>query len=218
MTGGGPVTDALPAVPFAAWLRDMRLALTEKQPADVPCGTCNACCRTSHFVHVRAEERRTLRLIPRELLFPAPGLPPGTMVMGYDETGCCPMLVCSRCTIYDRRPIACRTYDCRIYAATGVPADRDDIAAQVRRWRFSYPGQEDRDIRAAVRSAVAFVRDPATSPLSVCARREAVRIAVLAIAAHEHFLPGDEGRRRPITDRDRALAVLAADEELFGDG
>ena len=212
------MSDALPAAPFAAWLRDMQLALAEKQPADVPCGTCNACCRTSHFVHVRADERKTLALIPRELLFPAPGLPPGTMVMGYDETGCCPLLVCSRCTIYDRRPIACRTYDCRIYAATGVPADRDDIVAQVERWRFAYPAQEDRERQAAVSAAARFVGDPVTSPLSVTARREPVRIAVLAIAVHERFLADGASRRRPITDRDRALAVLAADEELFGDG
>ena len=205
------------AVPFSAWLRQMQLALAEKQPADVPCGSCNACCRTSHFVHVRAEERKALGLIPRELLYPAPGLPPGNMVMGYDETGCCPMLVCSKCSIYQHRPIACRTYDCRIYAATGVPADRQDVAAQVKRWRFSYPTQQDRQLHRAVRAAAGFVQDPRTSPLSVTARREPVRVAVLAIAVHKEFLDGT-GVRRPRTDRDRALAVLAADEELFGDG
>ena len=44
---------------------------------------------------------------------------------------------------YEDRPLACRTYDCRVYAATGVAPDRADIAAQVRRWKFVYPTQED---------------------------------------------------------------------------
>ncbi len=196
----------------------MQAALAEKEPADVPCSACNACCRTRHFIHVRAEERRALRRIPRELLFPAPGLPPGNMVMGYDETGCCPMLVCSRCTIYADHPIACRTYDCRIYAATGMDADREDIQRQVERWRFSCPTREDERLVAAVRAAARFIGDDVASPLAVAARREPVRVAVLAIAVHEQFLDAaDEPRSRPATDRDRRLAILAADEELFGD-
>jgi hypothetical protein len=208
-----------PAVPFSRWLDDMQAALAEKRPADVPCGECNACCRTSHFVHVRAEERRALRHIPPRLLFPAPHLPPGTMVMGYDETGCCPMLVCSRCSIYEDRPIACRTYDCRIYAATGVPADRPAIAEWVERWRFTYPTADDRRLHAAVQAAARFIGDPLTSPVSVNARGEPVRVAVLAVATLKEFLHEvcDERRRAP-TDRDRSLAILAADEELFGDG
>jgi hypothetical protein len=213
------VRAALPAVPFSAWLGGMLAALEEERPADVPCGECNACCRTSHFVHVRPEEKRALARLPRKLLFPAPGLPPGNLVLGYDEAGRCPMLVGGRCTIYDDRPLACRTYDCRIYAASGVAADRADIAAQVRRWRFSHPSRDDRDRHAAVRAATHFVREDPYALPSDAARGEAVRVAVLAVAVHELFLPDAAlSARRGTPDRDRARAVADANERLFGDG
>lgn len=206
-------------MPFFSWLTSVQAALAEEQPADVPCGECNACCRTSHFIHVRPEERRTLARIPRQLLFPAPDLPPGNLVLGYDEKGCCPMLIHGRCTIYEDRPLACRTYDCRIYLAAGVVADRAAIAAQVRRWQFSHPSQDDRDRHSAVRAAARFIREHPESLPSEAARREPVRVAVLAIAVHEAFLRGaTDAAGAGRSDRDRARAVVAANEKLFGDG
>jgi len=80
----------LPAGAFSSWLRSMRVALQRGGEADVPCGGCSACCTTSHFVHVRPDESRSLARIPRELLFPATGLPAGNVLMGYDEQGRCP--------------------------------------------------------------------------------------------------------------------------------
>ncbi len=161
-SGSVRTLSALPPVPagdFASWLASALAALAEEAPADVPCGSCNACCRTSHFIHVRPEERRARARLPRELLFPAPGLPPGNLVLAYDKAGCCPMLVGGRCTIYADRPLACRTYDCRVYAATGVPTDRDAIAAQARRWKFGYPAADDRERQAAVLAAVRFMHE-----------------------------------------------------------
>jgi len=197
----------------------MQAALAEERPADVPCGDCNACCRTSHFIHVRPEEKRALARIPHRLLFPAPGLPPGNLVLGYDKTGCCPMLVDGRCTIYEERPLACRTYDCRIYAAAGVTADRAAIAEQVRRWRFTHPSREDRDREAAVRAAARFIREHPESLPGEAARREPVRVAVLAIAVHEEFLRGVTGAAGPRpSDRQKARAVVIANEKLFADG
>ncbi len=123
----------LPAGDFSAWLRSAHAALAEGESADMPCGECNACCRASHSIHVPPEEKRTRTRLPRELLFPAPGLPPSTLVLGYDQAGRSPILVEARCTVYEDRPLACRTYDCRIRAATGVAPDRDAISGQVRR-------------------------------------------------------------------------------------
>lgn len=208
----------LPAVPFGDWLRQMQLALAEEAPSDVPCGACNACCRTSHFIHVRPEDWQATRRIPRELLFPAPGLPPGNLVMGYDDTGCCPMLECSKCTIYAHRPTACRTYDCRIYAAAGVEADRADIAAQVARWRFSYDSPRDREQQEALEAAVRFIREHPQCLASVDARRDPLRIAVLAVAVHESFLaytPDVACKARDAAALSRL--VTAAHEKLFGD-
>jgi uncharacterized protein len=214
---GSPLKAALSPVPFSTWLRQMQAALAEEQPANVPCGECNACCRTSHFIHVRPEEKRALKRIPRAFLFPAPGLPPGNLVLGYDKAGRCPLMTEGRCTIYEDRPHVCRTYDCRIYAATGTVAERAAIAEQVKRWSFTYPSQDDRDRHAAVKAAARHIREHTECLASEAARAEPVRVAVLAIAVHEAFLPNGDGTRREQSDTAIAHAVVAASERLFGD-
>jgi hypothetical protein len=219
VTCGSLSGDALPAGDFAVWLRATRAALEEKRAADPPCGGCNACCRTSHYIHVRPEDGRALRKLPRAFLFPAPDLPPGNLVLGYDEAGRCPMLVEGRCTIYDVRPRACRTYDCRIYAAAGIPADRPEIDVQARRWVFAYPTTQDREGLDAVRSAVRFIRGHPECLPSDAARGQPLRVAVLAIAVSERFLPRRGFAARWRSDERRTVrAVGDANEKYFGDG
>ena len=57
----------------------------------MPCGECTACCTASQFIHVAPDEHDALTAIPPEVLFPAPGFPPGHVLMGYDDQGNCPM-------------------------------------------------------------------------------------------------------------------------------
>ncbi|MGH9005668.1 MAG: YkgJ family cysteine cluster protein, partial [Acidimicrobiia bacterium] len=120
-----------------------------------PCNGCTACCTSAQFIPIGPDETDTLAHIPAALLFPAPRLPRGHVVLGYDERGHCPMLIDDRCSIYEHRPRTCRTYDCRIFAATGVAVDDDKplIARQARRWRFSFPTPHDRERDEAVRAA-----------------------------------------------------------------
>jgi hypothetical protein len=212
------MTADLCPIPFFSWLCRVQAALAEEQPAEVPCGGCNACCRTSHVVHVRPDERRTRARIPRRFLLPAPGLPPGNLVLGYDRAGCCPMLIGGHCSIYEDRPLACRTYDCRIYAAAGIVADRAAIARRVDSWRFTYPSQNDRDRHAAVKAAASYIGQHAECLATAAARRDPLRVAVLAIAVHEAFLPDATGASDRASFADAtARAVMAANEELFGD-
>jgi Fe-S-cluster containining protein len=151
--------DPLPAGGFASWSAGMQRALRGEQDADVPCGTCTACCRSSQFVHIGPDETDALAHIPDELLFPAPRLP-GHVVLGYDERGHCPMLADGGCSIYEHRPRTCRTYDCRIFPATGVAPDPDKpaVVRQARRWRFDLTTDADRIEHAAVQAAARFVR------------------------------------------------------------
>jgi uncharacterized protein len=143
----------LPAGAFVAWVDAMQRVLRDESDADVPCGGCTACCRSSQFVHVGPDETDALAHIPHELLFPAPQMPKGHVVLGYDENGCCPMLGDNGCSIYEHRPRACRMYDCRVFVATGVePEDKPIIADRVRRWRFEYPTDGDRDAHDAVQA------------------------------------------------------------------
>ena len=146
---------ALDAGDFSSWLHEMRTALRGERASDVPCGDCMACCTSSQFVHIGPDETDTLAHIPPELLFPAPRMPRGHVLLGYDERGHCPMLVDNRCSIYEHRPQTCRTYDCRIFPATGVAvgADKPLIARQTARWRFSFPTAADRIDHEAVQTA-----------------------------------------------------------------
>ncbi len=134
---------------FSEWLDELQAA----HEMSVPCGTCTACCTSSQFVHIAPDETDTLVRVPAALRFPAPGLPEGHVVLGYDERGHCPMLVDGACSIYEHRPRTCRTYDCRVFAATGVGPDasQPDIAARVGEWRFDV---DDRARWESVRDSV----------------------------------------------------------------
>ena len=171
----------LPAGDFSTWLAGMEAALRGEADADVPCGTCTACCRSSQFVHIAPEERDALAHIPSELLFPAPGRP-GHHLLGYDERGHCPMLGDEGCTIYAHRPRACRTYDCRVLSGAGLVPDEPDktpIAERVARWRFTFPSEEDRRQHDAVRAAATALCDELAN---------VTQRAVAAIAIHDLFV------------------------------
>jgi uncharacterized protein len=182
---------------FAAWLRAMQLAIRGEQTSDVPCHGCTACCTSSQFVHVGPDETDTLAHVPEALLFPAPGKPKGHVVMGYDEHGCCPMLVDDRCSIYEHRPRTCRTYDCRVFPAAGLEPERESkalIARRTARWEFDHPRDEDRVLHEAVKAAADYVRrrpellpDGASAP-------DATRLAVLAVEIHDAFVSRDGDR------------------------
>ena len=84
--------EPLPAGSFSSWLHDTRAGLSGGSGSVVPCGDCNACCRSSYFIHVGPDEALSRAAIPAEILFDAPGRPKGTVLMSYDEHGRCPML------------------------------------------------------------------------------------------------------------------------------
>ena len=168
---------------FSVWLDGMRRVLAGAGDADVPCAGCTACCTSSQFVPIGPDEVDTLRHIPAALLFPAPRLPKGHVLLGYDERGHCPMLVDGACSIYDHRPRTCRTYDCRVFAAAGVdPGDdgQDDVARRARRWRFDYPTERDRIEHDAVRAASQQARDRDRSAPAVARAVRAVRALEIA--------------------------------------
>ena len=207
----------VPAGGFSAWLRVTESSLrTGTGSADVPCGACRGCCRSSMFIHIRPEESQTLRRIPRKLLFPAPGLPNGHVLMGYDDQGRCPMLKGGECSIYEDRPQTCRDYDCRVFAATGIAVDREaqpEIARRVAAWAFTYESGESRAEHGTVQAAAAFLqanRDlfpPGSLP------NYPVQLAALAVRIYRLFsdltskTPQDASR-----DSDAAIAqaILSA--------
>ena len=202
---------ALEAGDFADWRARLLDALERGAEMDVPCGSCTACCRSSMFVHVEPDEVETLRRIPRALLVPAPGRPNGHLVMGHDEAGRCPMLGDDGCTIYEHRPRACRTYDCRVYTAVGLRPSDDGkplIEERTTRWRFSFTTDADRVAHEAVTRAVRFLAaEGANAPAP------AVQVALAAIRdvggapSTSHRDVDDESARPPVGEAVDDLAV-----------
>jgi uncharacterized protein len=186
----------LPAGDFGAWISEMQGALRGERASDVPCNGCTACCTSSQFIHIGPDETDTLSRIPTGLLFPAPRMPQGHVLLGYDEQGHCPMLIDDTCSIYAHRPRTCRTYDCRVLAAAGVGIDEGvkvQITRQATRWRFRFPMQSQQKQHDAVRAAATFLRDHAGSLPERSVPSDATQLAVLAIELHEDFLRRDEG-------------------------
>lgn len=204
--------DVRAAGDFGTWLDDVQTALATGADMDVPCGECTGCCRSSYFIHIAPDEHETLDRIPRALLFDAPGVPSGHLLMGYDQHGHCPMLVDDRCSIYEHRPRTCRVYDCRVFPATGTAPDepgKGPIAERARRWRFRYPGARDRALRSAVGAAAEFLEAYAER-LDEPRPRNTTQRAVRAIEVHEMFLVHGEAAKDPSRASEIVAAVNAA--------
>jgi len=213
VTGVEDATDngKVEAGEFSAWLATMQAALSGEGGSDTPCGDCAACCSTGHFVHVRPAERETLASIPDRLMFPAPGEPPGHVVLPHDERGRCPMLSRGgRCTIYEHRPRTCRVYDCRVFAAAGIPADREAITQRAVRWQFTFAGDRARAEHDAVRAVLRFVRDHADAFPGAAVPEDPTQLAVLAVIAVGVFLDGAGAAGSGASAADVARAVVDA--------
>jgi Fe-S-cluster containining protein len=185
----------LDAGDFSSWLHDVNDAINGQRDAVVPCDGCVACCTSSQFVHIAPDETDTLAHIPTALLFPAPRMPHGHVLMGYDERGHCPMLIDNRCSIYEHRPRTCRTYDCRVFPAAGFEPDDEDkreIAERARRWRFSYSTETGRVAHDSVRAAASFLHDHPEALPDDAAPATATQRAVLSVEIHDAFVGGRE--------------------------
>jgi hypothetical protein len=184
----------LAAGDFSSWMIEMQGAIRGEHGSNVPCGGCSACCTSSQFVHIGPDETDTLARIPAKLLFPAPRLPRGHVLLGYDERGHCPMLIDNQCSIYAHRPQTCRTYDCRVFPAAGLGIEDDDkalIARQAQRWRFGFPTQADQNEHDAVKAAATFLQEHTGLLPDSAIPTNATQLALLAIEIHDAFLQRD---------------------------
>src|SRR3954454_18801420 len=104
---------------FSAWLSAFSASLSGGEAVDVPCEGCTACCRSGKLIPVEPDEVEALEHIPASDLMPRPG-DGSRSGLRHDESGCCAQLSAQGCSVYARRPRACRMYDCRIFAAAGL--------------------------------------------------------------------------------------------------
>ena len=176
---------------FKSWLEQSRTALQNDRGMDVPCGSCTACCKSSYFIHIRPDEKKTLARIPKELLFPAPGMPRGHKVLGFNNKGHCPMLEDNKCTIYSDRPMTCRSYDCRVFCATGLPPGTKKkalIREQVERWKFSFLNESDKKLHKTVRETAKFLLENRKKFPKDFIPSNITQLAVMAIKIYPLFI------------------------------
>lgn len=201
----------LPAGNFSEWLRDTETALRSGQAeANVPCGACTACCRSSMLIHIRPEETNAIARIPRELLSPARGWPKGHLMLGFNDRGHCPMLVDDQCSIYADRPQTCRRYDCRVFAATAIPLTtppQPEIARRVAQWEFQYESDAGREEHRMVKRAAAFLRQNRDLFPPRFLPKPPAQVAALAIQIHRIFAELSAAEKDPATI---AQAIVAA--------
>jgi uncharacterized protein len=182
-----------------------------QQSSEVPCGSCNACCRSSYFIHIRADELETLRRIPPEYLARAPRPDVGDWIMDQNHAGRCPMLRADGCSIYAHRPQTCRNYDCRAFAAAGISlgsGPRSAVNERVWQWRFEYPTDLDAQRHNAVRSAAVFLRQHSDLFPAQIVPTDPGQLAKSAIGVHGLFL--ELGAPSVPTTRDASDADFAA--------
>lgn len=183
-------TSKLQAGDFALWIEKIEQLGNHIEGMEVPCGDCRACCTSSLFIHIKPDEKETLQKIPDELLFPAPGLPKGNVLLGFDEHGHCPMFVNNECSIYEHRPQTCRDFDCRIFPATGISetAERPLIVEQSNLWQFEFSGQNDRETIKALRNTARFLMDYSKYFPDNFVPQNATQLAVMVIKVYKVFL------------------------------
>jgi Fe-S-cluster containining protein len=205
--------EIVDAGPFGAWFARLRASLQGDVGMDVPCGDCTGCCTSGYSIQLRRSDVAARARIPLDWTVEAPGFAPGDLTLPAREDGRCPMLQEGRCSIYAARPQTCLDYDCRVFAAAGFDAaggaEKAVINRRVRAWRFSYEGEAERRMHAAVRAAACFIRErpEVFSALGVRMPSSPMGIAVLAIKSHGAFRDGHEG---PVDDVARARAILEA--------
>ncbi len=175
---------------FSIWLKEFTGALKGINDGSVPCGECVGCCTSSYFIHIKPTDRESIKHIPRELMFPAPGLPKGHYLLGYDDKGHCPMFKGGRCSIYSYRPETCRQYDCRIYPATGIFPDNEkpEILRKAKGWNFDVSSSEDIEAIEAVRASSQFIEKYHDHFPKEFIPRNSPQQAVLAIRIHSEFI------------------------------
>jgi len=183
------IKDSVP-ISFLGWINEFTETLKGNNDGEVPCGDCIGCCTSSLFIHIKPSDKDSLNHIPKELMFPAPDLPKGHYLLGYDEKGHCPMFKKDQCSIYPFRPETCRQYDCRIYPATGIYPDnaRSKILAKAKTWNFDLNSSKEKHLFDAVQKASKFlITYKKLFPDNFYPKNESQQ-AVLSIQIHSIFI------------------------------
>jgi len=92
----------------------------------VPCNGCTECCRSNQGLVLHPEQGDQVDSYEHRTLAARDTGEP-VFVLAADASGCCVYLGDRGCTIYERRPFLCRTFDCRRHYLMLPRQDRDNL-------------------------------------------------------------------------------------------
>jgi hypothetical protein len=100
--------------------------LLSAEKTDVPCNGCTECCRSNQGLFLHPEQGDQVESYRHRVMTDqATGKP--VFLLATEANGQCVYLGASGCTIYDRRPLLCRTFDCRKHYLILPRQDRDNL-------------------------------------------------------------------------------------------
>jgi Fe-S-cluster containining protein len=92
----------------------------------VPCNGCTECCRSKQLLLLHPEQGDDVESYQFQM-FTDPTTGNSVFALARDEQGACVYLGASGCTIYERRPLLCRSFDCRKHYLILPRQDRDNL-------------------------------------------------------------------------------------------
>jgi hypothetical protein len=99
--------------------------LASSQQTEVPCGGCTECCRSNQGLFLHPEQGDDVESYQFRVVSGHGGNP--VFLLATTHSGACVYLGSAGCTIYDRRPLLCRSFDCRQHYLILPRQDRDNL-------------------------------------------------------------------------------------------
>lgn len=125
--------------------RERRHLAGERVAADVPCGSCRACCYYAE-VEVTPAQESPEALAHLDVVRNAKD---NGWALRKKPDGSCVHLDDTGCSVRAHRPLACRHYDCRLYAMSGVLDSYSGGRVQPT-WVFNSGSETDREFADAM--------------------------------------------------------------------
>ena len=192
---------------FRAYLNDRWAAFIEGA-GNVPCGSCRGCCRAGYAIGLSKIEAAEL---PHHVI-------DGHAVILPMPDGACPFLVDEACSIYAKRPVSCRQFDCRDFAMAAVKITEQESArglgvgeinASIERFRTEYGDVSSvvmakiaRDMIAKGSSAVAAGQNAMVMAMMNALPEDKTDLVVEALLGEE-----EDERGKAMKAYDRSIGV-----------